>query len=243
VSAASSSPRTFTLLAAAAAFLRRVRMRPATLALALPLLAGCLLHAPARADRVQVFSIRGVEDVNQGEELAERIAKLPGVRRARFEKVRAELAVTFADRVSDQPTLEAIAAAGCQGVVGPGKGAYLPVPEYPSGADVRVVTSDGSAVGPLEKLRVSGKYTVLDFYAVWCGPCRLVDARLRELCASRRDIAVRKLNVVDFDSPLAGQLGYRLTALPHLIVFTPSGKRIEFEGYEPGQLDAALAKK
>ena len=187
--------------------------------------------------------MRGIGDVNQGEELAERIAKLPGVHRARFEKVRAELAITFADRVTDQAALDTIAAAGCQGVVGPGKGTYLPVPEYPAGADVRVVSRDGSEVGPLEKLRVGGKYTVLDFYAVWCGPCRLVDARLRELCARRRDLAVRKLNVVDFDSPLAGQLGYRLTALPHLVVFTPSGKRIEFEGYEPEQLDAALAKK
>jgi thiol-disulfide isomerase/thioredoxin len=241
VIAASFSPRPLPRRTVTAAWAGRVRALSATLALALLAMPG--LASPSRADRVQVFSVRGIEDVNQGEALAERIAKLPGVHRARFEKVRAELAVTFADHVSDQSALEAIAATGCQGVVGPGKGAYRPVPEYPASADVRVASSDGSAVGPLEKLRVSGKYTVLDVYAVWCGPCRLVDARLRELCESRRDIAVRKLNVVDFDSPLAGQLGYRLTALPHLIVFTPSGKRIEFEGYEPDQLDAALAKK
>jgi thiol-disulfide isomerase/thioredoxin len=190
-----------------------------------------------------VFSVRAVEDVNQGEELAESIGRLPGIKRAKFEKVRAELAVTFANGVRDDVVLQALAAAGCVGLVGPGKGAYQPIPEYPAGADVKLLTGDGSAVGPLDKLRVSGKYTVFDVFATWCGPCRLVDARLRELSAARRDLAVRKLNVVDFDSPLAGQLGSRLTALPHLIVFTPAGKRIEFEGYDPQALDAALAAK
>jgi thiol-disulfide isomerase/thioredoxin len=216
---------------------------PAALAPALLLCAALAAPRAAIADRVQVFSIRDIEDVNHGEALEQRIARLTGVRRARFEKVRAELAVTFADGVSDRVVVDAVAADGCQAVVGPGKGAYRPIPEYPAGADVRLVTDNGSAVGPLEKLRVAGKYTVLDFYAVWCGPCRLVDARLRALCVQRRDIAVRKLNVVDFDSPLAGQLGYRLTALPHLVVFTPAGRRIEFEGYDPDQLDAALTKK
>ncbi|MGH7740836.1 MAG: TlpA family protein disulfide reductase [Candidatus Eiseniibacteriota bacterium] len=212
-------------------------------ALAFVILAALGGAAPAHADRVQVFSVRGAEDVNQGEELAEKISRHAGIRRARFEKVRAELSVTFADGVNDRVVLDMIRAAGVEGVIGPGKGWYRPLPEYPAGADVKLVTNDGSQVGPLEKLRANGKYTVLDVFATWCGPCRLVDARLRELCAARRDIAVRKLNVVDFDSPLAGQLGYRLTALPHLIVFTPSGKRIEFEGYDPEALDAALAKK
>lgn len=212
-------------------------------ALLLSLGAALASAPPARADRVQVFSVRGIEDVNHGEALADSIAKRPGIQRARFEKLRAELAVTLADRVGDAVVLQVIAAAGCQGVVGPGKGAYAAVPEYPAGADVHVVTNDGSAVGPLEKLRVSGKYTVLDFFATWCGPCRMVDADLRERCATRRDLAVRRLNVVDFDSPLAGQLGYRLTALPHLIVFTPSGRRFEFEGYDPEALQAALSAK
>jgi len=238
VSAASLAPRSLPSLPAPLRSGPRLIL-PACAAL---LILGAPL-SPAHADRVQVFSVRDVQDVNQGEELAEAIGRIHGIQRASFEKVRAELAVRFANGVRDDVVLEALAAAGCQGLIGPGKGAYQPIPEYPAGADVRLLSSDGSTVGPLDKLRVSGKYTVFDVFATWCGPCRLIDARLRELSAARRDLAVRKLNVVDFDSPLAGQLGPRLTALPHLIVFTPSGRRIEFEGYDPQALDAALAAK
>ena len=61
--------------------------------------------------------------------------------------------------------------------------------------------------------------------------------------ASVPDVAVRKLNVVDFESPLGKELGSRLEALPYLIVFTPSGKRIDIAGADMEKLDKALAAK
>ena len=54
-------------------------------------------------------------------------------------------------------------------------------------------------------------------YAEWCGPCRLVDARLREILGQRTDVAVRRLNVVSFNTPLAGDAP-NFQALPYLIV-------------------------
>ena len=197
----------------------------------------------AYADRVQVFSMQGADCVECGLNVVDALHKVKGVRHADFDKQKVELRVKLADTTPDEAVLKTIAAAGYKGFVGPGRGAYLPHAAYPNGADVRVVSSDGSAVGPLDKLRVPGKYTVLDVYADWCGPCRVVDTRLRDLTARRSDLAVRKLNVVDFDSPLARQLGSRLRSLPHVIVFTPSGRRIEFEGAVTARLDAALAVK
>ena len=123
---------------------------------------------------------------------------------------------------------------------GPGQGAWLAAEKYPEGSDMKVLSADGSAVGKLEKLRVTGKYTVFDVYAEWRGPCRFVDARLREIVSRRKDVAVRKLNVVGFDSPLARELGPRLDALPYVVVFDPAGKRTDIVGADFGKLDRAL---
>jgi thiol-disulfide isomerase/thioredoxin len=116
-------------------------------------------------------------------------------------------------------------------------------PPYPPGADVKTLTTDGSRVGPLDRLRVPDKFTVFDFYADWCAPCHLVDARLREILAERPDVAVRKLDVVDFDSDLASELGPDFETLPYLVVFSPAGKRTEILGFDRRSLDRALTPR
>jgi thiol-disulfide isomerase/thioredoxin len=116
--------------------------------------------------------------------------------------------------------------------------------EYPSGADFAILTHDGSKVGPLAKHRVPGKFTVFDVYADWCGPCRIVDAHLREIVSRRSDVAVRKLNVVDFESPLAVELGPFLNELPTVVVFSPEGKRTNVKGAaDLAKIDKALQPK
>lgn len=200
---------------------------------------------PAWADRVQVFSVQGAECGNCEEEVGPYLKKLRGVKQWSFDPQKSEFTMTLADNLPDQTVVAAFERQGCyRAVPGAGNGAkpgaYKHEP-YPEGADVSTVTASGEAVGPLEKLRVPGKYTVLDFYADWCGPCRVVDKQLREIVGTRKDVAVRKLNVVDFETPLARQLGRKLKALPFVVVFDPSGKRIEISGNNPKKLAAALA--
>jgi thiol-disulfide isomerase/thioredoxin len=208
-----------------------------TLALAVALAA----PAVARADRTQVFSIQGGDDARAGVKLKAEVKKVAGVKKADFDERKAELTVRLADGVADQAVIGAVERAGLKAVVGPGRGAYRPTEPYTQGADVATLSQDGSAVGPLDKLRVAGKYTVFDVYADWCGPCRVVDQRLRDIAGARPDVAVRKLNVVDFDTPLARELGPRLESLPYVIVFTPTGKRTDITGTDFPKLDKALA--
>jgi thiol-disulfide isomerase/thioredoxin/copper chaperone CopZ len=213
-------------------------MKRAILSLSVLLLAG-----PAWADRVQVYSIQGADCATCAERIKDELEKARGVGKVEFDKKKVELTVKLEEGVGDEVVVAAVERAGLKAIVGPGQGAYLAHPEYPPGADVAWLTRDGSKVGPLPKLRVDGKYTVFDVYADWCGPCRTVDEHLRGVVAARADVAVRKLNLVDFDSALARELGSRLEALPYVVVFTPSGKRIDVAGAELAKIDKALAAK
>ncbi len=202
-----------------------------------------LAAASAWADRVQVFSVQGADCATCADKIKDELKKTKGIGKVEFDKQKVELTVKLEDGVADEAVVSAVERAGFKATVGPGHGAYLPHPDYPAGADVLWLSRDGSAVGPLPKLRAAAKYPVFDVYADWCGPCRTVDERLRDLVGKRADVAVRKLNVVEFESPLGKELGSRLEALPYLIVFTPSGKRIDIAGADMEKLDKALAAK
>ena len=203
-----------------------------------------LVPGPAlAADRTQVYSIQGADCASCAEKIKGELKKVKGVRRVDFDKHAVEITVRMEEGVTDEAVLDAVARAepGMKALVGAGKGAYLPFEDFPAGTDFQVLTKDGSAVGPLPKLAVAGKYTVFDVYAEWCGPCRVVDERLRALVAQRTDVAIRKLNVRDFDTPLAKELGPGFETLPWVVMVTPKGKKIEIAGTDFERLDKALA--
>jgi copper chaperone CopZ len=210
--------------------------------LALVTLSLLALPSLAAADRVQVFSIQGADCAQCAEKIKKALKPIKGVKKTEFDQVKVELTVRLADHVTDEEVVSAIETTGLKAVPGAGQGAYVPHEGYPADADVQLLSPDGRAVGSLERLRVEGKHTVFDVYADWCGPCRLVDARLREIVGQRSDVAVRRLNVISFETPLASELGPSFTALPYLVVFSPSGKRTDIEGADFAKLDKALAK-
>ncbi len=61
----------------------------------------------------------------------------------------------------------------------------------------------------------SDKPVLLDFYADWCGPCRMVGPVVSEIADERNDIKVVKINV-DEQSELAAQFG--VMSIPTLVV-------------------------
>ena len=61
----------------------------------------------------------------------------------------------------------------------------------------------------------SSKPVLVDFFATWCGPCRMLSPVLDEIAQERSDIKVVKIDV-DQEQELAAQ--YRVVSIPSVFV-------------------------
>src|SRR6058998_2838421 len=102
-------------------------------------------------------------------------------------------------------------------------GAYALNRAPAEGADVRIIAR-GERVD-IQTHAVPGKYTVFDFYAVWCPPCRALSPALEKLATKNSEkLAIRKVDIVDWTMPVAEQYG--IEELPHLVLFDGNGRKV-----------------
>ena len=85
----------------------------------------------------------------------------------------------------------------------------------------------------------SDKTVMLDFWASWCGPCRMLSPVIDEIAEERTDIKVGKVNV-DEQPELARS--FRVMSIPTVVVMKEGKVVKQSMGVRPkGQIEGLLA--
>ena len=89
-----------------------------------------------------------------------------------------------------------------------------------------------------EEIKNSGKPVLIDFYADWCGPCRMLAPMIEEIAKETDGVIIGKINVDD-EPALAQE--YSVMSIPTLVVLKDGKETRRSMGVRPkAQLLALL---
>jgi thioredoxin 1 len=95
-------------------------------------------------------------------------------------------------------------------------------------ADIKHVTD-----GDFQAEVLENEHPVLvDFWAPWCGPCRVVAPVLEEIAGERENLRVVKVNI---DENQQTAMNYQILAIPTMVLFR--------DGQEAKRIQGAMPKK
>ena len=93
----------------------------------------------------------------------------------------------------------------------------------------------------IAKHLAAGKITLVEFYADWCGPCRMISPALEQLAKTDADIALCKIDIVNWQSAVSNQYG--IHSIPCVVVFDRKGQVVGImRGVDPEALKGYIAQ-
>jgi len=205
-------------------------------AFVLALLSGC-----AHNYQSGVISLQDIDCASCGFMMVEELREAPNVKDATFDKQNAEVHFQYnANQTSPNDIVKNLEWTQYKIEAGAGKGSYTTMRSFEKSIDVKQITKPGQMVD-IQKHLVPGKITVIDFFATWCGPCRSADEFFGGLLQHRTDIALRKLDIIDWDSDLAKHYLQGVTEIPYMIVYDAQGNEMaRLSGFKKEELKKLL---
>jgi len=85
-----------------------------------------------------------------------------------------------------------------------------------------------------------GLVTIIDFYADWCGPCKQISPVLEQMARTDPDIALRKIDIINWESPVAKQ--YKVQSIPRIEVYNRAGNLVGTAGASAEQVRRFVAQ-
>lgn len=203
-----------------------------------------LLALPAFADTL-TFTVVGIDCEGCSAPITKALKKVPGVKSAKLDWKAGIATVDVPSNFDREKLRTAMTDLGFEAIfAGETRKDIQPVSEEQLKA-LDIVTDAKGAKLDLKKIVVPGKITVIDLYADWCGPCKVLETRLHNYMTTHDGIALRRANVGKWDTPVAVQATreFRAEALPYVRVYDAKGKFVaDVTGGMWDQILAALQK-
>jgi thioredoxin 1 len=93
------------------------------------------------------------------------------------------------------------------------------------------------SIEEFENLKKTNKFVILDAFATWCGPCKMIAPVMEKLSGENTNVKFLKFDVDELEE-LGADLGIR--AMPTFIGFRDGAEVLRISGANPALLEAKV---